>query len=83
MTSTDESRERAARAIYESYRGKGAWSNADPAERSHARHALRLALNALGGEAAAPSEPPEPPPAPAADPGRAPALARLTPRRGG
>ena len=43
--------EKAARAVYETYLGKGTWSAATPAERSKARHAVRLAQNVLGGEA--------------------------------
>jgi hypothetical protein len=50
MATKDDAEERAARAIHESYFGKGTYAKATPADRSHARQALRLALSALHGD---------------------------------
>jgi hypothetical protein len=37
----------AARAVHENYFGKNTWKDATPAERGHARQAVRLTLSAL------------------------------------
>ena len=47
MADNDTALEKAARAVHETYKGKGTWSAASSAERSKARHAVRLAQNAL------------------------------------
>jgi hypothetical protein len=39
--------ERAARAVHENYFGQGSWSDTKPLERSAARQAARLAIEAL------------------------------------
>ena len=51
MADNDTALEKAARAVHETYKGKGTWSAATPAERSHARQAVRLVQNALSGGA--------------------------------
>lgn len=50
MADTDTAMEKAARAVHETYKGKGTWSAATQAERSKARHAVRLAQNALSSQ---------------------------------
>ncbi|RYE53647.1 MAG: hypothetical protein EOP20_13075 [Hyphomicrobiales bacterium] len=50
MADNDTALEKAARAVHETYKGKGTWSAATPAERSKARHAVRLAQSALGAD---------------------------------
>jgi hypothetical protein len=47
MTLDTKAMETAARAVYENYYGKNTWKNAAPADRGHARQAVRLTLNAL------------------------------------